>query len=120
MSTGHIRQRSPGSWEIRCPNGSDPATGRRRTATATVKGGRKEAERELRRLLRAADVGETIEPGKLPTRDWRQQWLQIVRPEISPLTFRLYEAAVRLYLAPAFGHTPLAKLTAAQIQMAYS
>ncbi len=50
--TGHIRQRSPESWEIRYSLGTNPTTGKRRTVTTTVRGSRKDAERELRRLLR--------------------------------------------------------------------
>jgi integrase len=118
--TGHVRERSPGSWEIRYGLGTDPATGKRRIATATVRGGKKDADRELRRLLRGVDAGDVIEPGKLLARDWFKQWLTMIRPEISPLTHRLYDQSVRLYLAPTFGHLPLAKLTPAHIQAAYS
>jgi len=38
--TGHIRERSPGSYELRCSLGTAPATGRRKMATATVRGSR--------------------------------------------------------------------------------
>ena len=55
-STGHIRQRSPGSWELRYSLGRDPATGKRRMVTATVEGKRRDAEKELRRLLRTLDT----------------------------------------------------------------
>jgi len=62
--TGHIRQRSPGSWELRYSPGTDAATGKRRILTATVRGDRKAAERELRRLLRTLDDGLlSIQPG---------------------------------------------------------
>ena len=50
---GHIRERSPGSYELRYSLGVDPATGKRKIATATVRGNRKDADRELRRLLRS-------------------------------------------------------------------
>jgi len=36
-STGHIRQRTPGSWEVRYSLGTNPATGKRRMATTTVR-----------------------------------------------------------------------------------
>lgn len=39
-STGHVRQRSRNSWELRYSLGTDPATGKRRTVTTTVKGTR--------------------------------------------------------------------------------
>ena len=57
---GHIRQRSEGSWELRYDFGTDPATGKRRVATSTVRGDRKAAEKEEecaiqhRRLLGSA------------------------------------------------------------------
>ena len=58
--TGHIRERSPGAFEIRYGLGTDPATGKRRIATVTVRGSRKDAEKELRRLLRAVDTGDML------------------------------------------------------------
>ena len=62
---GHIRERSPGSFELRYELGTNPATGKRRTATVTVRGTRKEAERELRRLLRSLDTGEHVDPSRI-------------------------------------------------------
>ena len=41
---GHIQQRSEGSFRLRYTLGRDPATGKRRTATATVRGTRKDAD----------------------------------------------------------------------------
>jgi hypothetical protein len=53
--TGHIRQRSPGSWEIKFDAGRDPVTGKRKTRFVTVKGGKKAVQQELRRLLGTVD-----------------------------------------------------------------
>ena len=50
MSTGHIRQRSPGAWEIRYRVAD-------KTRTETVRGGKREAQRRLRELLTLADQG---------------------------------------------------------------
>lgn len=61
-TTGQIRERSPGSFELRYELGTNPATGRRRIATATVRGTRRDAEKELRRLLRLLDTGEHVDP----------------------------------------------------------
>ena len=94
--TGHIRERSPGAFELRYTLGTDPGTGKRKMATATVRGSRKEADKELRRLLRALDTGDTIEPGKLLARDWFQRWLKMARPEISPLTRTCETATISL------------------------
>jgi Phage integrase family len=67
---GHIRERSPGSWELRYSLGTDPATGKRQIATATVKGNRKAAERELGRLLHMLDTGEHVDPTRMTVREW--------------------------------------------------
>jgi integrase len=69
MSAGHIRQRSPGSWEIKYDLRADPVTGKRRTRTTTVKGSKRDAQAELRRLLGQVDQGAHVAPGKLTTKE---------------------------------------------------
>src|SRR5947207_5196035 len=118
--TGHIRQRSPGSFEIRYSLGADPATGRRRIATATVCGTRKDAEKELRRLLRALDTGEHVDPNRISVRDWLSSWLTAVRSEVAPKTHERYGEIVNHFLAPALGNLPLAKLAPVHLQEAYN
>ena len=92
--TGHIRQRSPGSFELRYSLGTDLATGRRKIATATVRGSRKEAERELRRLLRAVDTGEYVDPNRLTVREWLSTWIGAIRAEVAPRTAERYNEIV--------------------------
>jgi hypothetical protein len=71
--TGHIRERSPGSYELRYSLGNDPATGKRKVITTTIRGTRKDADKELRRLLRTVDTGEHVDPSRLLTREWFNQ-----------------------------------------------
>jgi integrase len=118
--TGHIRERSPGSFELRYSLGTDPATGKRSMATSTVRGGRKDAERELRRLLRDLDTGEHVEPNRITVQAWLSTWLDTVRAEVSPKTVERYADIVRGFLVPAIGNLLLSKLTAAHIQAAYN
>src|SRR5436309_3366232 len=99
--SGHIRERSPGSFELRYSLGTDPATGKRKIATATVRGSRKEAEKELRRLLRSLDTGEHVDPHRTTVREWLAQWLAVIKPEISPRTHDTYTDIVNNRLAPA-------------------
>jgi len=81
--TGHIRERSPGSFELRYALGTNPATSKRRTATVTVRGTRREAERELRRLLRSVDTGEHVDPNRIKVREWLARWLDTTRAEVA-------------------------------------
>lgn len=117
--TGHIRQRSPGSWEIRYSLGRDAASGRHRVATATVKGDRRAAEKELRRLLRSLDEGAHVDPTRMTVRQWLDRWLEAVREEVSPKSHERYAEIVRNFLAPELGALPIVKLSPPHIQSAY-
>jgi integrase len=119
-STGHIRQRSPGSWELRYSLGTDPASGKRRVATTTVTGTRRAAEKELRRLLRSLDTGEHVDPSRMTVREWLMTWLVAVREEVSPKSYERYAEIVRHFLMPEIGNLPLVKLAPAHLQSAYN
>jgi len=118
--TGHIRERSPRSWEIRYSLGTDPATGKRRTITTSVKGKRETAEKELRRLLRTVDTGEHVDPTRMTVREWLTTWLAAVRAEVSPKSHERYTEIVKNFLTPALGNLPIAKLAPVDIQKAYN
>jgi integrase len=117
---GHIRQRSAGSFELRYDFGIDPATGKRRVATVTVRGDRKAAEKELRRLLRTVDDGSHVDPSHITVREWLQTWLETVRSEITPKTAERYGEICRNFLMPALGNMGLTRLAPTQIQAAYN
>jgi integrase len=117
---GNITQRSPGSFRLRYDIGRDPVTGKRRIATTTVRGTRKDAERELTRLLRTADTGEHVDPSRMTVGQWFDLWLDIVRTEVSPKTHESYAEIVTCYLKPAFGSSRLDQLAPPQIQKAYN
>jgi integrase len=119
-NTGHIRQRSKDSWELRYSRGTDPATGKRLVVTTTVRGDRKAAERELRRLLRTVDTGEHVDPTHMTVRAWLTQWHETVRSEVSPKTHERYGEIVNNFLIPALGNLPLVKLAPINIQHAYN
>jgi integrase len=117
---GHIRERSPGSWEIRYSLGTDPATGKRRIATATVCGKRRDAECELRRRLRTLDTGEHVDPTRMTVCEWLTTWLNAVREELSPKSHERYSEDVDNFLIPELGALRVDKLAPAHIQTAYA
>ena len=118
--TGHLRERSPGSWELRYSLGTNPATGKRRIATATVKGNRRAAEKELRRLLRTLDDGSHVNPTRMTVREWLTAWLCAIREEVSPKTHERYSEIIENFLAPELGALPIVKLSPAHVGMAYA
>jgi hypothetical protein len=109
MSAGHIRQRSTGSFELRYRVDG-------RTKTETFRGTKRDAQRRLRELLTLADHNmHPNDPDRLTTTQWLCRWLDQVRPEIANYTFRGYESAVRVHIAPRLGDILLARLSPADL-----
>jgi integrase len=107
---GTIRRRGKNSWEVAVSAGFDPVTGKRVRIWRTVRGTRKDAERELARLLREVETGVALDPGRATVGEWLQAWLSQKRPQLASKTFERYEQVVRLHLLPALGRVPLRKL----------
>jgi integrase len=114
---GSMRQRGPGTWELRVYLGLDPDTRRRRYATRTVHGTRRAATVALAALvgdaaysrLRAGTLGQLLE-----------QWMATASPAWSASTVRETRSLMRCHLVPHLGHIPVTKLTAADIDDVYS
>jgi hypothetical protein len=94
MSSGSVYQRSPGSYRIKYEIGRDPITGKRRTGYKTVKGTKKEAQQELRRLQIAVDQGMYTNPGKLTVGKYLTDWLSGRRHSIAPKTAERYDELI--------------------------
>jgi len=112
--TGHIRERSPASWELRYKVSG-------KTQTATFRGTKRAAAAELRRRMAEADRGIAAgAPARLTLGGWLNQWLDIARGEVRPITYDRYESASRLYLVPALGTIRLRDLSPRDIQAAFT
>ena len=99
---GHIRQRSKGSWSIVIDVGRDPRTGKRRQQWYTVKGTKKDAERELRERLRSLETGSYVKPEKTSVGEYLKHWVDShAMMHTSPRTAEGYQAIVNRYLVPA-------------------
>jgi hypothetical protein len=105
---------------LRYSLGRDLATGKRRTITTTVKGNRRAAEKELRRLLRTLDTGEHVDPSRMTVREWLTMWLATVREEVAPKSYERYAEIARNFLIPTLGNYALTKLVPSHIQKAYN
>ena len=117
---GHIRRRGKRSWALVLDIGLD-SDGKRRQKWHSVQGTKREAERELTRLLHDLNTGGYVEPSNLTVRDYLDKWLKdCARPTVAPKTFERYAEIVGLHLIPALGHHPLSKLHPLHIQAHYS
>jgi integrase len=99
---GHIRERGKGTWELRVFLGRDPITRRDRYKTRTFKGGKKEAEKELRALLSTLDAGVVSEGtfGEL-----LERWYLVASTskDWSPTTVAEHRRIIDKQLAPLKG-----------------
>ena len=80
MSEGNVTRRGRKSWRLKYDIGRDSETGKRRTAYATVKGTKANAEKELRRRLTAIDKGIHVDPTALTVGAYLDSWLEDVAP----------------------------------------
>ena len=118
---GHIKQRSKGSWTIWVDLGRDPETGKRKQQTLTVRGSKKDAERELRDILTRIEGNAYVKPAKITVGEFLTQWLKdYCWLTLSPVTAQTYEYMVRKYLIPALGQIPLTQLRPEHLQRLYT
>jgi integrase len=120
---GHIvkRYKNSNSWNIVLNLGRDPQTGKRRQQWITVKGTKKDAERQLMAELARLDSGTYVKPNKLTLGAYLEQWLDdYARLNVRPRTYERYCEIVRKYLVPALGSIPLTELKPHHVQSYYS
>lgn len=112
MARGSIRQRSPGSYELRVYTGQ-LADGRPHQKTETVRGTRRDADRRLRELLNEIDRGAHHNTDHTFSQ-LIAAWLDAHPPtQGSPLTH------INCYLRPELGHIRLSRLDPAAIDRLY-
>ena len=107
---GTIRQRPDGTWEARL---TLPA-GKRKSLYAKT---RREAQDKLRASRRDLEYGLDLSARSQTVGKFLSDWLETTaRPTLRPKTLHSYAQLVRLYIVPAVGSVPLAKLTPQHVQ----
>lgn len=109
---GNITRRGKSSWRLKLdlPAG----TGERQTRYVTVRGKRQDAERELTRLIAAADNDSFIEPTKLTIADYLRTWLNGPHG-LAGKTAERYQQLAEQQIVPHLGALPLQKLRPAHV-----
>jgi integrase len=114
---GTLDQRGPDVWRLRYR-----VAGRR--VTQTYRGTKRDAQKELRRLIRANDAGEAVLPDKITLGEWIKRWLAAGAPgrrqkQISRRSLERYEEMLRVHVVPVLGDRPLQQLRADEIDALY-
>jgi integrase len=120
MSKGSIRARGKASWEIKFDISPDPETGNRRTKTKNVKGTKRDAQRELNRVLTEVQDQDYITPTKDTVRKVALNWLSQVAPHKNGAkSLEGHEGRINTHILPYIGNVELLKLTSDQIEKLY-
>ncbi len=116
MASGHLEKRYNKSWTIVLDLGRDE-NGKRKRVAKSFRGTKREAEKELTRLLAEAEQGIFVLPTNNTVADFLKAWLdKYARPNLARTTVEGYDIAINKHLIPELGTVPLEKLTPLQIQ----
>ena len=117
---GHIRRRGKQSWAIVIDIGKGP-DGRRRQKWHSVRGTRRDAERELVTLLHGLATDTYVEPSKLRLSEYLARWLRdYAKTNVAGKTFERSAEIIHDHLVPALGNLELRALQPLHIQEYYS
>lgn len=117
---GHVRKRGEGTWAVVLDIGRDEK-GKRRQKWHAVRGTKKDAERELARLLHEMNTGSYVEPSRLTLSEYLDRWMSdYAQHSVSAKTLERYRSIIDRHIGPALGTHRLSKLKPLHIQGFYS
>ncbi len=116
---GHIRERSPGKWAI-VLDVVDPATGKKKRKWHSFRGTKREAQTECARLINELKTGTYVEPTKQTVAAFLDEWLNFIKPTVSPKTHERYAEICQKGIAPLLADVTLAKLRTDRIDAAWA
>src|SRR5262245_55694888 len=108
---GSVQRRGRQSWRIKYDL---PGTAKRETRYVTVRGTRRDAERELAKIVNAAHDGTLVEPSKITVADYLRSWL-VGAHGLAGKTLERYRQLAEQQILPHLGMLPLQRLRPAHI-----
>jgi len=117
---GHIRQRSPNSWQITVDIGRDEA-GRRHQHVETVHGNKRLADKRLAELVLAIEQGGYTRPAQISLGEWLLKWHQTYAvSRCDKRTSDSYLSEIQRHIKPALGMVRLDRLSPHHLQDYYA
>ena len=110
---GHVRKRGK-TWELVAYAGVD-AAGRKKYLRSSTQGTKREAERELARLVVEADDQGSETMGEL-----LERWFEIAAPSWTPWTVVQHRSVLDRHLIPRLGAKPVRSLGVHDVDRLYS
>ncbi len=115
---GSLRQRGE-AWELRVFVGIEPATGKKRYVTKTVRGGKREAQRALAEMVTKATDGR-LAATRATVAELLNEWFDHASPDFSPKTALETRGIIDRHLLPSLGSVPLRRLRATDLDTFYA
>ncbi|MCB0953456.1 MAG: site-specific integrase [Microthrixaceae bacterium] len=116
---GHIQQRGKNSWRISVYLGRD-ANGSKRYLRRTVQGTKREAEREVSRVVVEVDEGRHVATEALTVHQLLDRWLEVKALAVEQSTLASYEWIARTYVRPALGDRNVGSLRPIDLDLLYA
>ena len=116
---GSLRQRGKTSWQLRVLEGRDETTGKKTYVSKTFRGGRREAERELARLVAEVEAGSTTAAAGTVA-ELCNKWFEYACPNLSPAVSAEYRRLLDRRILPRWGSTPVRRLRTSDLDGWYS
>lgn len=116
---GTIVETAPGKWRLRVFVGRN-ADGRVRHVNRTFAGSKRQAQKELAKLVADIERGNVSTSHAGSVAELLDRWLEAVEPERSQYTIKEYHRLVDKAIKPALGAVRLDKLTPAQLDGFYA
>ena len=114
---GSVRKRGD-SWEMRVYAGTDPETGKRKWVSATTKGTRRAAQRELVEFAARVDYPRRM-TSQATVANLLDDWYAAMSPNWSPTTARQTRSIIDCHLVPRLGALQLQTLRTEHIDAFY-
>src|ERR1700720_392806 len=115
--TGNVTRRGAHSWRLKFEAGErDPTTGKRRIRTTTGRGTKKDAQRELTRMLNERDTGTSVEPSTITVATYLRAWLNGPDRRLSPKTRERYIQLAEQQIIPHLGAVLMQKLRPSDVE----
>lgn len=116
---GHIQKRGNDSFRLKVFLGRSP-DGRRRYLERTIRGTRKDAERELARLVVEAYEGRWIPTAPMTMAELIARWLALKETTVEASTAKSYRWLAERYVVPAFGDRKVASIRTMELDDFYA
>ncbi len=115
---GHLQQRSRDTWRLKVYVGRS-ADGKRRYLERTVHGSRREAERELARLVVEVDEGRHVAAAPMTVGELLDRWLDLKAMTVEASTVNGYRWITEHFVRPAFGDRKVASIRTLELDHWY-